>query len=178
MPTFIAMLRGVNVGGNILKMDRLREICEELGFTNTKTYVQSGNIVFESDQSASALAGLIEKRLSGECRIAPAVVVRTPADLRKVIAENLFLKERGIDPGKLHVTFLAEAAGKEAAAKLSDIKAGEDRFRLAGKEVYLHCPVSYGETKLSNNAIQKVLGITSTTRNWKTVNTLLEMAEK
>jgi uncharacterized protein (DUF1697 family) len=78
----------------------------------------------------------------------------------------------------LHVTFLAEGAGKEPAKRLGEIKAGVDRFHVAGKEVYLHCPVSYGETKLSNNAIQKMLGIAATTRNWKTVNVLGEMADK
>jgi uncharacterized protein (DUF1697 family) len=176
MATFIVMLRGVNVGGNILKMDRLREVCEELGFKNVETYVQSGNIVFDSDRSAASLVTLIEKHLAGECRLAPSVIVRTPAEFRKIIAGNPFLKVKDIDPTRLYVTFLAAGASKDASGKLSGIKAGGDRFHLAGKEIYLHCPVSYGETKLSNNAIQKTLGVTATTRNWKTVNTLLEMA--
>ena len=177
MGKFIVMLRGVNVGGNVLKMDRLRAICGEMGFKNVQTYVQSGNIVFEDDRAAAALGALIEKRLAGESRIAPAVIVRTAAEFRKVIAGNPFVAERGIDLSKLHVTFLAEKPSKSAAAELSKIKAGVDRFAVVGREVYLHCPVSYGETKLSNNAIQKALGITATTRNWKSVGTLLAMAE-
>jgi uncharacterized protein (DUF1697 family) len=177
MPKFIAMLRGINVGGNILKMDRLRELCDELGFKNTKTYVQSGNIVFESDRAASGLCTLIEKRLAGETRLPVPVIVRRPAELKKIIDGNPFLKEKGIDRSKLHVTFLAEPAGKDAQTKLAAIKAGDDRFCVAGKEIYLHCLVSYGETKLSNNALQKALGITATTRNWNTVNKLLEMAQ-
>src|ERR1700761_6549453 len=71
MATFIAMLRGINVGGNTLKMERLRDACEELGFKKIRTYVQSGNIVFESTKSEASLAALIEKRLAGECRLAP-----------------------------------------------------------------------------------------------------------
>ena len=178
MATFVAMLRGVNVGGNVLKMERLREICGELGFKNIQTYVQSGNVVFDSDRAGAGLAGLMEKRLAKECRIGPAVIVRTPGELRKVIAGNPFVKEKGIDLAKLHVTFLAEVAGRDAARRLGEIKAGVDRFCAAGREIYLHCPVSYGETKLSNNAIQKMLGIVATTRNWKTVNVLGEMADK
>jgi uncharacterized protein (DUF1697 family) len=177
MGSFIALLRGVNVGGNVLKMNRLREVCEELGFKNTRTYVQSGNVVFESDRAAGSIAGMIEKRLAKECGIAPSVIARTRAEMQKIIAANPFLKEKGIDLSKLHVTFLAEAAGTEAKTKLAAIKAGVDEFHVAGKEVYLHCPVSYGETKLSNNTIQKTLSITATTRNWKTVNVLKEMAE-
>lgn len=177
MARFIVMLRGVNVGGNVLKMDRLRELCGELGFKNTQTYVQSGNIVFESTQPASALCSLIEKRLAGETRLPVTVIVRTPAELLNIISGNPFLKEKGIDLSKLHVTFLAKPAGGVALKTLAAINAGSDRFRVIGKEVYLHCPNGYGETKLSNNALQKVLGVNATTRNWNTVNKLSEMAK-
>jgi uncharacterized protein (DUF1697 family) len=177
MPRFIAMFRGVNVGGNILKMDRLREICGKLGFKNTKTYVQSGNLIFETDRPQSALCSLLEKRLAGETRLPVSVILRTPVELEMIISGNPFVKEKDIDRTKLHVTFLVKPALKEAVEKLAAIKAGADRFRVAGKEIYLHCPNGYGETKLSNNALQKVLGVNATTRNWNTVNKLLEMAE-
>jgi uncharacterized protein (DUF1697 family) len=177
MARFIAMLRGVNVGGNILKMDRLRELCDELGFKNTRTYVQSGNLVFESDHSQSALCSLIEKRLAGETRLPVSVILRTPAELVKIVSGNPFLKEKESDLSKLHVTFLAKSAGKDAVDKLAAINAGADRFRVVGKEIYLHCPNGYGETKVSNNALQKALGINATTRNWNTVNKLNEMAK-
>src|ERR1700677_4346865 len=97
MARFVVMLRGVNVGGNILKMDGLRELCDKLGFKNTQTSVQSGNFVFESDHSQSALCSLIEKRLAGETRLPVSVILRTPAELVKIIAGNPFLKEKGID---------------------------------------------------------------------------------
>jgi len=176
MARFIAMLRGVNVGGNILKMDRLRELCDQLGFKDTRTYVQSGNLVFESDRPQAELCSLIEKRLAGETRLPVCVILRTPAEFEKIISGNPFLKEKGIDVSKLHVTFLAKPAGKDALKNLAAIKAGQDRFRVLGKELYLHCPSGYGETKLSNNALQKALGVNATTRNWNTVNKLDEMA--
>jgi uncharacterized protein (DUF1697 family) len=176
MPRFIVLLRGANVGGNILKMDRLRELCDELGFKNTKTYVQSGNMVFESHQPASTLCPLIEKRLAGETRLPVSVILRTPAELKAIISVNPFLKEKEIDRSKLHVTFLAKPPGKNASQQLAAIDAGEDRARLIGNEVYLHCPNGYGNTKLSNNALRKVLGVNATTRNWNTVNSLYEMA--
>jgi uncharacterized protein (DUF1697 family) len=177
MARFVVMLRGVNVGGNILKMDRLRELCDELGFKNTQTYVQSGNLVFETDHSQPALCSLIEKRLAGETRLPISVILRTPAELVKIISGNPFLKEKGIDLSKLHVTFLAKPVGKDGVGKLAAINAGADRFRVIGKEIYLHCPNGYGETKLSNNALQKVLGVNATTRNWNTVNKLNVMAK-
>lgn len=176
MPRFIAMLRGVNVGGNMLKMDRLKEICAKLGFKNTQTYLQSGNLIFDCPHSPSATRQLLEKRLLGETRLPVSLIIRTPAELKRTIASNPFLKEKGIDLTRLYVTFLAKPAGKDAQIKLAAIKAGNDRLHIAGSEIYLHCPISYGETKLSNNALQKVLGITATTRNWNTVNKLFEMA--
>jgi len=172
MTTYIALLRGVNVGGNTLKMDRLREMCGELGFENVRTYLQSGNVLFEAGESPSKVLQMLEKKLVGQTRLPISVIVRTSADLGSVIARNPFLKDKAIDIAKLHVTFLQGAATNEAAMKLSAIPAARDAFFVAGKEIYLHCPDGYGNTKLSNNVIQKVLGVTATTRNWNTVNHL------
>jgi uncharacterized protein (DUF1697 family) len=177
MGRFVAMLRGVNVGGNTLGMDRMRELCEGLGFKGVQTYVQSGNVVFESNRPAATLAGMIEKSLNGETRLPVSVIVRTAAEMQAIIAANPFIKEKGIDLTKLHVTFLAKAPSKEGSKNLAAIPCGEDRFRIVGLEVFLHCPLSYGETKLSNNAIQKALGVNATTRNWNTVNKLFEMTK-
>ncbi len=97
MATFIALLRGVNVGGNILKMDRLRELCAKLGAKNPRTYVQSGNVVFEATGSASEWESKLEKKLAGESRLPVSVIVRTTAEMSVVLAGNPFLKEKGID---------------------------------------------------------------------------------
>jgi uncharacterized protein (DUF1697 family) len=87
-----------------------------------------------------------------------------------------FLQEKGLDPLKLHVTFLSEAPAPAALKKLDTLAAKPDRFRHSGREVYLHCPNGYGSTRLSNNALEKALSVTATTRNWRTVNKLYEMA--
>ena len=176
MDTYIGLLRGVNVGQNLLKMERLRELCSQLGFKNVRTYVQSGNVVFEAKGSASDCLSMIERKLAGETRLPVTVFLRTPAELKSIIGHNPFLKDKGIDRSRLHVTFLAAAPTPEALKKLSGIDAGDDELRISQKEVYLHCPNGYGRSKLSNNALEKALSVKATTRNWNTVNKLYEMA--
>jgi uncharacterized protein (DUF1697 family) len=176
VPKYIALLRGVNVGQNLLKMDRLRLLCAELAFEGVVTYVQSGNAVFEAGGSASDCIRALEQRLAGETRLPVTVIVKTPAEMKSIIRRNPFVGDKSVDHSKLHVTFLADAATKEGIARLGAIKAGPDQFRTAGKEVYLYCPSGYGESKLANSAIEKALGVRATTRNWNTVNKLCEMA--
>src|SRR5262245_49251356 len=110
MPTHIALLRGVNVGGNLLKMERLRELCVELGFRNVRTYVQSGNVVFESPAASAQCAKRLQETLAGQTRLPVAVVLRTAAELRRILEGNPFLTRRNIDLTKLHVTFLGSPA--------------------------------------------------------------------
>lgn len=178
MAVYIALLRAVNVGQNILKMDRLRDLCAELAFRNVTTYVQSGNVVFEADGSPPECREAIEKRLAGQTRLPVTVIVRTPAELGSIIRLNPFLQDKSVDRSKLHVTFLPGAPAKGSRSKLSAIAAGADQFRLSGKDVYLYCPGGYGESKLSNSAIEKSFGVRATTRNWNTVNRLYEMATR
>jgi uncharacterized protein (DUF1697 family) len=175
MPVFVALLRGVNVGQNTLRMERLRELCVGIGLKNVRTYVQSGNIVFEAQGAASHWSQVLERKLAGETRLPVTVIVRSAADMGKVLAANPFLKERGIDPAKLHVTFLQQPPEKSAVEALGKVSAGADRFKWVEKEIYLHCPNGYGRSKLSNNAIEKVLSLRATTRNWNTVKKLYEM---
>ncbi len=177
MAAYIALLRGVNVGGNMLKMDRLRELCAKLGMQNVRTYVQSGNVVFQAQGSGAQWAELLERKLMGETRLPVTVIVRSAAEMAAILAGNPFLKEKGIDTARLHVTFLQQASAKSAVDSLANLKAGLDRLRCIGKEIYLHCPNGYGQTKLSNNALEKALGVKATTRNWNTVQKLCEMAK-
>jgi uncharacterized protein (DUF1697 family) len=170
------MLRGVNVGGNSLRMDWLRDACEGIGLQDVRTYVQSGNIVFSSRTTAPKLAQTLKAVIDKQTRLPVAVVVRSAAEMAKIVAGNPFLKQKGIDGTKLHVTFLGEAVSKPSLDKLDALAGTRDEYRLVSQEVYLHCPINYGETKLSNKAIEKVLSVAATTRNWKTVTTLCEMA--
>ncbi len=176
MTTYVAMLRGVNVGGNTLKMEWLRQACEALGLRDVQTYVQSGNIVFETSLGVSRLAQTLKTTIDAQTRQPVTVVVRTAAELAKVIAANPFLKQKGVDPAKLHVTFLDKASAKPPLERLDALAGKRDEYRLSGREIYLHCPINYGETKLSNAAIEKALAASATTRNWKTVTTLHAMA--
>ena len=175
MTVYVAMLRGVNVGGNSLKMDWLRAACENLGCQNVRTYVQSGNIVFSSRASAGKLAQTLKATIDAQTRLPVTVVLRSAADMERIVAGNPFLK-KGIDVAKLHVTFLSKAPVSPALDRLDVLAGARDQYRLAGSEIYLHCPLNYGETRLSNAAIEKVLGLGATTRNWKTVTTLHAMA--
>jgi uncharacterized protein (DUF1697 family) len=175
LTVYVAMLRGVNVGGNSLKMDWLREACEGIGLQNVRTYVQSGNIVSSSRLSAEKLANTLKTTIDAQTRLPVAVVVRSASEMAGIVAGNPFLKQKGVDLAKLHVTFLAKPP-KPAPGKLDALAGTRDEYRLAGQEIYLHCPINYGQTKLSNTAIEKTLSVGATTRNWKTVTVLCEMA--
>jgi uncharacterized protein (DUF1697 family) len=176
LTVYVAMLRGVNVGGNSLKMDWLRDACANIGMQNIRTYVQSGNIVFSSRLAAAKLAETLKTTIDAKTRLPVSVVVRNASEMAKIVAGNPFVKQNGIEPTKLHVTFLAKAPSKPALDKLDALAGTRDEYRLAKQEIYLHCPINYGETKLSNAAIEKALSVGATTRNWTTVTTLCAIA--
>jgi uncharacterized protein (DUF1697 family) len=175
--TYIALLRGINVGGHkIIKMERLRKAFEGIALVDAATYVQSGNVVFKTPAKAGQdLAKMIEGMLLQEFDMQVPVIVRTAAEMAVVTKNNPFLAESGIDTGTLHVTFLSRAPEKAAIKGLDGIAAGADRFLCSGQEIYLHCPNGFAGTKLSINAFEKVLSVGATTRNWNTVNKLHEM---
>jgi uncharacterized protein (DUF1697 family) len=168
--TFVALLRGINVGGNILKMDALRALCTSLGAENVRTYVQSGNIVFAASGSATDWTERLEKKLVGKTRLPVSVLVRTAAEIATIAASNPFLKERGIEVIRLGVKFLQQQPSKEALANLRGLEIGSERFHVAGRELYLHCPEGFGKSKLY--LLDKVLGQRTTVRNWNTVSKL------
>jgi len=177
MPTYVAMLRGINVGpGKIVKMERLRASFEALGFDGVRTYVQSGNAIFESEQkSPTGLCKKIEEKIQRDFGFTVPVLLKTSKEIDQIVSDNPLLKEKGIDHSKLHVTFLSDAPPKMAVKVLEPLATSRERFRILNREIYLYCPDGYGRTKLSNNAIEKKLSVVATTRNWRTVNTLLEM---
>jgi uncharacterized protein (DUF1697 family) len=176
--TYVALLRGINVGGyRPIKMDELRDAFAALGFEGVKTYVQSGNVVFTApSQACENLAKRIQENVFRQFGISVSVLVKTPKELNAVMKNNPFLQENGIDTSKLHVTFLSRAPAKNALKMLDAIAGSPDQLRYSGEAIYLYCPNGYGETKLSNNALEKVLKVAATTRNWKTVNQLCEMS--
>jgi uncharacterized protein (DUF1697 family) len=178
MPNWVALLRGINVTGHKpILMERLRGLFKSMGFDNVRTYVQSGNVVFEAaSDTRDALARKIGEAIRRDFGFSIVVILRTSEELEKVVKRNPFLIEGEIDEAKLHVTFLAKPPDKTALKKLETLPTLPDRFRLIGCEIYLYCPEGYGRTKLSNSAFEKKLSVGATTRNWKTTKVLCGMA--
>jgi uncharacterized protein (DUF1697 family) len=178
MTTIISMLRGVNLGGhNQIKMDALRTLYESLGLKSPQTYVQSGNVVFKTqERDLVQLSQRIEKAIEQKFGFRPRVILRTSSDLNDVIAKNPFAKRHGIHPGKLLVVFFNEEPGQEDCGLLHRTKAEGEEVRTNGREFYLYFPNGAGRSKLFA-AIGK-LKKSGTSRNWNTVTKLLEMANE
>jgi uncharacterized protein (DUF1697 family) len=179
MPIYVAMLRGINVSGhNPVKMELLRKSFEKLKCTRVRTYVQSGNVVFDAPATPiTRLQEKIEKQIQRDFAISVPVVLRTSKELAAIIRRNPFPADPAIDRSKLHVTFLAEPCPESKSQSLNSLAAPAERFQVSGSEVFLYCPNGYGNSKLSNTAVEKKLGIRATTRNWKTVNALAQLAQ-
>ncbi len=174
---FVALLRGVNVGGKAkVPMPTLRSAIEDVGATDVRTYIQSGNVVFRASDAVArrvpaAIAAAIEKKLGFRVPL----VMRTAAELDDVTRNNPFL-HAGADPRALHVSFLGDAPAAAKVAALDPNRSPGDKFVVRRREIFLHCPNGVGKTKLTNQYFESRLGTPSTARNWRTVLALLEMA--
>lgn len=177
---YIALLRGVNVGGkNSVNMADLVRAFESLRFSRVRSYIQSGSIVFDAEShDAAGLAKAIEQKLRETLGYSVPVIIRKPGDLEKIVGGNPFIEEHGVDPTKLHVTFLAEMPDPELTRDLELKKEENERFVVADKEVYLYLPNGYARTKLNNAVFEKKFQTTATTRNWRTVKKLLELSKE
>jgi uncharacterized protein (DUF1697 family) len=174
--TWVALLRGVNLGArNKISMVDLRELVSQLGAEDVTTYVQSGNVVFRSPGERGDLTQAIESEVRRRLGLDLRVMLRTNAELGELVAGNPFAAHEP-DPIKLHVTFLAEPPDRGRVSALNVMQFEPDQFRVARDAVYLHCPQGYGRSKLSNAFFEKQLGVAATTRNWRTVTTLAELA--
>ncbi|MCX6277045.1 MAG: DUF1697 domain-containing protein [Bacteroidetes bacterium] len=158
-------------------MADLKAIYENLGFSNVTTYIQSGNVVFCSGASltTSGFADVIEQQIISQYGFEVPVIVRTIREMVRTISRNPFLQMPEIDHEKLHVTFLAGLPLKSNVDKIISLDFSPDRFIIIENDVFLYCPVSYGNTKLSNKFFESKLKVTATTRNWATVKKLVEM---
>ena len=179
MPVVISMLRGVNVGGhNKIKMDALRALYESLKFTGCQTHIQSGNVIFKTtERNLSKLTSQIQTAIERSFGFRPDVILRTADELRDVIARNPFAKRRGIEPGKLLVTFLASAPTAEARDNLLKLKTDPEELRIDGSELYTYYPNGIGHSKLSWPLIERTLKVSGTGRNWNSVIKMLAIAD-
>lgn len=176
MTRWVALLRGVNVGGVRVGMADLRRLVADLGHEDVKTYLQSGNVVFGSSvRDAEALARGIEQALAGELGVTVPVLVRSGRELAAVAGGNPYA-DREDDPTRLLVAFLATAPKKSVVSGLT-VPGGENvSFTVTGREVFLHYPDGgYGRSKFTNTYLEKHLGVVATTRNWRSVRALAEL---
>lgn len=173
--TIVCLLRGVNVGGNHkMKMDALRDLFTELGYTNPRTFIQSGNIVFEARKLPDAMK--LEQAIEARFGFHSGVILRTAAELRETIERNPFAGREGIDASRLLVTFLSRDPGAEAGAKLLALDLAGEEAHLRGRDLYIYFQQGMGKTKLKFPAVAKALGEPGTGRNWNSVLKLAEMA--
>ena len=177
MNTYISMLRGINLGShNKIPMAKLRSLYESLGCVNVQTYIQSGNVVFDSLETDRAqLAESIKAKISEVFGYSVPVFIVDAKDLEQVIQSNPFLTQRNEDPTKLHITFLQHLVSDEVVHHFVGPKSGNDEFIIDKQVVYIFCPDGYGRTKLTNNLFEQKLKVPATTRNWNTVNALYQM---
>jgi uncharacterized protein (DUF1697 family) len=176
MRIYVALIRGINVGGKgVLPMRVLKTVLEGLGCSHITTYVQSGNAVFEiGEKDASQLSVRIASAIQ-TCRgFEPHVLLLKREDVEQAIAANPF-PEAISDPKNLHLGFLARIPAIPDLKTLTRLASTRERFRLIGRVFYLHAPDGVGKSKLAAGA-EKCLGVPMTDRNWRTVSTLLEIA--
>jgi len=179
MADYIALLRSVNVAGHgRLAMADLQQSFLALGHSDVSTYIQTGNVLFRSPSknTANLIAG-IEAQLEQDFGSSPAVILRTTKELQHVVATSPYAA-RGADPARHHVTFLAEKPSKDTLSAFSPPPSGRDELVIIGKEVYVHTPDGYGNSKLSGAMLERRLGVVTTTRNWNTVAKLCELATR
>ncbi len=180
MSIYIALLRGINVGGNKrVKMDKLRSSFENMGLEAVKTYIQSGNVVFKTKKTSPAgLAAKIEKRIVADFGFSVSVIVRGSDDIEAVIENNPLLGGRGIDSTKLHVMFLSAPPSAEAVQQLTTLTLEPDRCHCGETEIYFYFPNGVSQSVLFKSPVDRILAVTTTTRNWKTVNNLRQMCQE
>jgi uncharacterized protein (DUF1697 family) len=175
--TYIALLRGINLGGNhLLPMKELRALLEQDGCTAVQTYIQSGNAIFCSATSDTArLATRLSAAVSKSRGFEPRVLVLTHRDLASAASANPF-READEQPTTVHLFFLTERPKKPDLQAMEALKGKTERFALKGTVFYLHTPDGFAKSKLAGR-VEKLLGVQATARNWRTVTTLAQMAK-
>jgi len=179
---YIALLRGINVGGkNIIKMAELKRVFESIGLCDVKTYIQSGNVLFKSNETEKSLNDKIENEIERVFGISVKVVLRTAVELEQVISNCPFSVDEvreakaSSEVEILYVALLAHNPLKEKIECIDAYKSESDKYRIVGREVYLLFHNSIRNSKLANNLYK--LNVPSTVRNWKTLSKLNVLAK-
>ena len=172
---YIALLRGINVGGkNKIKMFELKNMFESLNYKNVRTYIQSGNVIFDNEITDTIkLANSIENKINEMFGLLVKIIIRTDEEFRNIVKNNPFVNEPNMELDKLHVIFMLDKLETDAELLLSIKKEENEKYLINSREIYLYCPNGYGKTKLNNAMFEKKLNTVSTTRNWKTINNII-----
>jgi uncharacterized protein (DUF1697 family) len=179
METYISMLRGINVGGKVIKMDALREMCSQMGLKDVRTYIQSGNIIYSYKKILpKKLDALLNENIKKSFGYDVPVITLTVPELQAVIKTNPMSKQKSRDQAFMHVTLLDKKPESEKVKAIMDGDYQGHEFEWIDRAIYLYTPGGYGNTKLNNSFFEKKLKVSGTTRNWKTINELLKMAEE
>jgi uncharacterized protein (DUF1697 family) len=180
MNKYVAILRGINVGGKrkILMKD-LKLLLEDMEFTGVTTYIQSGNVIFSSknEHEISTLEEQLQEAILSAFALEVPVIVRTPEELNTAISQNPFSRDENIEIERLHLTFLKEIPGPENLLKIVKYDYSPDKFVMVHNHAFIYCSGKYHESKLSNKFFESKLKTTATTRNWKTVLKLQELSK-
>jgi uncharacterized protein (DUF1697 family) len=177
---YVALLGGINVGGQkSIKMNELAILFNALGFSDVKTYLQSGNVIFDAAAKGlnrSRIGEAIQNAIHKKYGFKVTIVLRTAEELAGIIKSNPFTKKKVLQKDKPHVTFFQEAPKIDIRLDTILPKNDGELYFINQTEVYLYCPNGYGKSKLNNPAIERRLKATTTTRNWKTVTELYKLA--
>lgn len=178
MKKYVAFLRGINVGGkNKVKMETLREVFSALGFENVKTYINSGNVIFQTAKTGDKnLAAKIETAIEKEFGLKIKTMVRLIDEIENIIENNPFAGEFENDKD-LHVFFLDEEISDEKREQLLSNNSETEKFAACGREIFYLSRVNFSDSLMSKDYIGKKLKVSATARNWRTVNKILEMAK-
>jgi uncharacterized protein (DUF1697 family) len=172
----VVLLRGINIGPrNRIAMPALRDALEQAGFTDVRTHLQSGNVVLESRAKPEAVRRTVEQLIERQFGLEIAVVVRSRAQLAAVVKRNP-LGQVATEPKRYQVTFLDKKLSAKIAKELEQTAAADERVVVTGREVYAWHPKTIARSKLWSKLAGKNLGVTATSRNWTTVEALLELA--
>jgi uncharacterized protein (DUF1697 family) len=176
MSKYIAFLRAINVGGHNVKMDHLRQLFKSLGFADVKTFIASGNVIFEAKAgNVKTLEKKIEACLREALGYDVATFIRTDAEVAEIAKYKPFPQSQLDAAGALNIGFLADPLDDAAIQKLMSLRTEIDDFHVHGREIYWLCKKKQSDSKISNVAIEKALGVKSTLRG---VNTVDKLAEK
>ena len=176
MQTYLALLRGINVSGTkMIKMDALAKALATIGFSNVRTYIQSGNVFVDSGETATKVGFIIKQEIFKTFGHDVPIIVIQKKDLEECLQKNPFLDNENADVKQLYVAFVSKELNENSIHDLKISNFKPDEVHIEKNKIYIKYFIGAGKTKLDSNYIEKKLNVTATIRNWNTINKLLEL---